>query len=89
MYDVLDSNLIHRRENAMLADHKWNLKERNIAFTQTFSKSYFPEARYCNLCLTKKFMINKYHKVRNLVNKRNEVFRKCNHQRKYLLSNST
>ena len=25
-----DSNLIHRRENTTLADHKWSLKERNI-----------------------------------------------------------
>ena len=89
---VSDSNLIHRRENTMLADHKWYLKERNSAFTQTwkletFSRSYTPEAGYCDLCLTEKFMINKYHKARNLVNKRNEVFRKCNHRRKYLLSN--
>ena len=76
---VSDSNLIHRRENTMLADHKWYLKERNIAFTQTwkletFSRSYTPEAGYCNLCLTEKFMINKYHKARKLVNKRNVVF---------------
>ena len=89
---VSDSNLIHRRENTVLADHKWYLKERNIAFTQTwkletFSRSYTPEAGYCDLCLIEKFMINKYHKARNLVNKRNEVFRKCNHRRKYLLSN--
>ena len=35
----------------MLADHKWYLKERNIAFTQTwkletFSRSYTPEAMF-------------------------------------------
>ena len=46
---VSDSNLIHRWENTMLADHKWYLKERNIAFTQTwklktFSRSYTSEA---------------------------------------------
>ena len=48
---VSDSNLIHRRENTMLADHKWYLKERNSAFTQTwkletFSRSYTPEAMF-------------------------------------------
>ena len=87
-----DSNLIHRRENTTLADHKWYLKERNIDFNQSwrleaFSRSYTPEAGYCDLCLTEKFMINKYHKERNLLNKRNEIFRKCLHRSKFLLSN--
>ena len=89
---TLDSNLIHKRENTTLADHKWYLKERNINFTQSwrleaFSRSYTPEAGYCDLCLTEKFMINKYHKERNLLNKRNEIFRKCLHRSKFLLSN--
>ena len=89
---VSDSNLPHRREATTLSAHKWNLKDNNINFTQTWrfeahARSYTPELGYCNLCLTEKYLLNRDLKAKNLVNKRKEVFRKCPHRTSYLLSN--
>ena len=89
---VSDSNLAHRREATTLSAHKWSLKDRGINFTQTWkfethARSYTPEIGYCNLCLTEKYLLNRDLKAKNLVNKRKEVFRKCPHRTKFLLSN--
>ena len=89
---VSDSNLPHRREATTLSTHKWLLKDNNINFTQNWSflahaRSYTPEMKYCNLCLTEKYLLNRDMKDKNLLNKRKEIFRKCPHRAKYLLSN--
>ena len=89
---VSDSNLPHRRDATTLSAHKWSLKDNNINFTQTWkfeahARSYSPEIGYCNLCLTEKYLLNRDLKAKNLINKRREVFRKCPHRAKFLLSN--
>ena len=89
---VSDSNLPHRKEATTLSVHKWSLKDNNLNFTQTWNfkahaRSYTPEIGYCNLCLTEKYLINRDMKDMNLLNKRKEVFRKCPHRNKFLLSN--
>ena len=86
-----DFRYIGNRTKTTLANHIWNLKENNEAFSTNWTielsaKSYTPEAGFCNTCATEKYMLIKHHKIRNLTNRRSEIMNKCRHRNKFLLS---
>jgi hypothetical protein len=76
-----------------LSKHVWKLKEAKRAFSIKWSlikkvPVYRAGARGCRLCLEEKLCILK-NRNNNLLNKRTELFSKCRHVTRYLISNYT
>ena len=73
-----------------LSKHIWKLKESGKQFSIAWSllktvPAYKVGGRRCNLCLEEKLTIMK-HKTRTLLNKRSELFTKCRHVTRHLIS---
>ena len=74
-----------------LSKHIWKLKaaKKPLTITRSLLKNvpaYKAGSRRCNLCLDEKLTITK-NKVNSLLNKRTELFTKCRHETRYLISN--
>ena len=73
-----------------LSKYVWGLKTENRRFNITWSiikkvPAYKVGSRRCNLCLKKKLQLMKGRK-KTFLNKRSELFSKCRHVTKHLLS---
>ena len=76
-----------------LSKKVWDLKSKNIPFTidwehKKSAPSYKPGDRFCCLCVTEiQEIINLKKKGNiNLLNTRNELYKKCRHKEKFKLS---
>ena len=82
--------LEYKRKSSTLSKLIWNLKEKNIPHTITWSierkaEPYKCGSRRCNLCLAEKVIIARSNNP-SMINKRSEILNKCRHRNKYLLS---
>ena len=73
-----------------LSKHVWKLKAAKKPFSIIWSllknvPAYKAGSRRCNLCLEEKLTIMK-NKNNSLLNKRSELFTKCRHETRYLIS---
>ena len=80
-----------KRGDTKLSQHIWSLKEKGIKYTIKFrivdrARSYSPNSKICNLCITEKFYIITKPYMATL-NKRNELGAQCRHKSKYLICN--
>ena len=68
----------------------WELKCKGENYTIEWdirgqSKSYKPGSKSCKLCHEEVFQILHYKENENLVNNRNELYKKCRHKEKFKL----
>ena len=76
-----------KRKSSELANHVWNLQDRNISPLLSweiidYGRAYINGSKRCDLCL-----IEKYHVITSkldLVNKRSELISKCRHSNKFV-----
>ena len=78
-----------KSHNTTLSTHIWELKNKNVPFTTSWSilglaPSYSKNVRNCQLCLTEKTYISLADPSSTL-NKRNEIISKCRHRDRLLL----
>ena len=78
-----------KSHNTTLSTHIWELKNKNVPFTTSWSilglaPSYSKNVRKCQLCLTEKTYISLADPSSTL-NKRNEIISKCRHRDRLLL----
>ena len=87
-----DFKIRSRRTATKLAGYIWDLKDEGINTPEVkfeikeHAPSYNPNAERCLLCLTEKLRIMQASKTLYL-NDRSEIFNKCRHRNKFLLSN--
>ena len=79
------------KHETTLSSHIWKLKEKQLDYDVTWrivrhAKAYSSTAGRCCLCLEEKKEILKNYKNTKYLNKRNELFSKCRHRKKWLLS---
>ena len=87
-----DFNIRSRRTSTKLSGYIWDLKDEGITSPEIkyeikeHAPSYNPNAERCLLCLTEKLRIMQASQSLYL-NDRSEIFNKCRHRNKFLLSN--
>ena len=68
----------------------WELRENNIGYNlewkhRTLLKSYKPGEPFCHLCLEEINQIIFYNEVDEIINSKNELYKKCRHKSRYKL----
>ena len=86
------SSFNHRKyeNNTHLSKYIWSLKNKNMLYDIDWSiianaRSYNPNSQTCSLCQTEKVHILQAD-PRDILNKRNELMKRCIHSQKYRLS---
>ena len=79
------------KHETTLSSYIWKLKEKQLDYNITWrivrnTKAYSSTAGKCCLCLEEKKEILKNYRNTKYLNKRNELFSKCRHRKKWLLS---
>ena len=78
------------QKNCELSKKAWELKDSGIEYKiewklRTLSKSYQPGAPFCRLCLEEVNQIIFYNEEIQILNSKNELYKKCRHKSRFKL----